>query len=133
MRIAVDTNVLVRFLTWDDSVQAEAARAVMESGAVIVVPMIVVCELAWVLKRAYRYDDTDVARSIRGLAASRLVEIDRPAIDRGLQLLSVGGDFADGVIQHEATRAKCDRTVTFDREFARLSPDSVTLLGGALA
>ena len=40
------------------------------------------------------------------------------------------GDFADGVIRHEADRAKCDRLVTFDQGFARLlGPDKAALLG----
>jgi predicted nucleic acid-binding protein len=54
VKIAVDTNVLVRYLTWDDEEQAVEAAAVLESGDVIVISTIVLCELVWVLKRAYR-------------------------------------------------------------------------------
>ena len=55
MRIAVDTNVLVRYLTWDDEQQAVEAADAIEGADEIVVPTIVLCELVWVLKRAYRY------------------------------------------------------------------------------
>ena len=55
LSIAVDTNVLVRYLTWDDEAQAEAAARVIESGEVVAISVIVLCELAWVLRRAYRY------------------------------------------------------------------------------
>jgi predicted nucleic-acid-binding protein len=45
-------------------------------------------------------------------------------------MLRRGGDFADGVVRYEAYRAKCDRIVTFDRDFARvLNPHKVALLG----
>jgi predicted nucleic-acid-binding protein len=45
-------------------------------------------------------------------------------------MLARGNDFADGIIQYDAGRAKCDRVVTFDQDFARLgAPAAVELLG----
>ena len=130
MRIAVDTNVLVRYLTWDDERQAsEAAKAIEEADA-IVVPTIVLCELVWVLKRAYRCAGPEIIRILRRLVAVRAVEIERPAAQAGIAMLARGGDFANGVVRHDADRAKCDLLVTFDRGFARLlDPDKVVLLG----
>jgi predicted nucleic-acid-binding protein len=129
VRIAVDTNVLVRYLTWDDEDQAiEAARAIEEADA-IVVPTIVLCELVWVLKRVYRYHGLDIIDILRRFAAIRAVEIDRPTAEAGIAMLTRGGDFADGIVRHEADGAKCDRIVTFDQGFARhLRPDKVLLL-----
>jgi predicted nucleic-acid-binding protein len=44
-------------------------------------------------------------------------------------MLAREGDFADGIVQTEAARARCRHIVTFDREFARLlGPDNVVLL-----
>jgi predicted nucleic-acid-binding protein len=130
MRIAVDTNVLVRYLTWDDEEQAtEAARAI-EGADAIVVPTIVLCELVWVLKRAYRYAGQEIIGILRRLVAVRALELERPAAEAGIAMLARGGDFADGVVRYEADRAKCDRLVTFDRGFARhLGPDKVVVLG----
>jgi predicted nucleic-acid-binding protein len=130
VRIAVDTNVLVRYLTWDDERQAgEAAKAIEEAEA-IVVPTIVLCELVWVLKRAYRDAAPAIIRILRQLVALRAVEIERPAAQAGIAMLARGGDFADGVVRHEADRAKCDPLATFDRGFARLlDPDKVAFLG----
>lgn len=71
MSIAVDTNVLVRYLTWDDEAQAEAAAPVTESGETVAIPVIVLCELAWVLKRAYRYRTDEIADAIRRIVSSR--------------------------------------------------------------
>jgi len=57
------------------------------------------------------------------------VEIERPAAEAGIAMLARGRDFANGVVRHEADRAKCDRLVTFDQGFARLlGPDKATLL-----
>jgi len=129
VRITVDTNVLVRYLTWDDEGQAiEAARAI-EGADAIVVPTIVLCELVWVLKRAYRYAGPQIIDILRRLAAMRAVEIERPAAEAGIAMLARGGDFADGVVRHAADGAKCECVVTFDQVFARhLRPDKVLLL-----
>jgi predicted nucleic-acid-binding protein len=129
LSIAVDTNVLVRYLTWDDEAQAEAAAGVIESGEVIAISTIVLCQLAWVLRRAYRYRTNEIADAIRRVATSRNVDVDRHAAEAGLRMLGHGGDFADGVVQTDATRAKCRHIVTFDRDFARLlDPGGVVLL-----
>lgn len=130
MRITADTNVLVRFLTWDDDDQAtEAARMIEEADAVFI-STVVLCELVWVLKRAYRYKATEIAAALRSLIESRTVETNRAAAEAGLRLLEAGGDFADGVILFEADKAKVARLVTFDRTLAdRASADAVMLLG----
>ena len=128
MRIAVDTNVLVRYLTWDDEGQAIEATSAIEVA--IIVPTIVLCELVWVLKRAYRCAGPEIIDILRRLIAIRAVEIERPAAEAGIAMLGRGGDFADGVVRYEADRARCDRLVTFDQDFARLlDPHKVTLLG----
>jgi predicted nucleic-acid-binding protein len=130
MKIAVDTSVLVRYLIWDDASQAAEAAEAIEQADSVVVSTIVLCELVWVLKRAYRIVATDIADAIRRLIDIRGVDLDRPAVDAGLAMLTRGGDFADGVIQFDATRARCQRVVTFDQNFARLlGSDAVTLLG----
>lgn len=130
MRIAVDTNVLVRYLTWDDQGQAIEAADAIEGADEIVAPTIVLCELVWVLKRAYRYTVLEIIDILRRLVAIRAVEIERPAAEAGIAMLARGGDFADGVVRYEADRAKCDRLVTFDQGFARLvDPGKVALLG----
>lgn len=130
MRIAVDTNVLIRYLTWDDEQQAVEAADAIEGVDEIVVPTIVLCELVWVLKRAYRYAGPDIVDILRRLVAIHAVEIERPAAEAGIAMLARGGDFADGVVRYEADRAKCDRLVTFDQSFARLlDQDRVALLG----
>lgn len=55
--------------------------------------------------------------------------VDRPAVESGLAMLRAGGDFAAGVIQYEAERARCDKLFTLDVAFARRSdPAKVTLL-----
>jgi predicted nucleic-acid-binding protein len=130
VRVAVDTNVLVRYLTWDDEAEAAAAAEAIESAETIVISTIVLCEMVWVLRRAYRYTRAEIMDSVRRLVASRNVEVERAAAEAGLAMVARGGDFADGVIRYETARAGCRSIVTFDRDFARLLGSAgVVLLG----
>ena len=132
MTIAVDTNVWVRYLTWDHEAQARTAGEVIEGADAIAVPTIILCELAWVLKRAYRYATGEIVDAISDIARADTVSVDRPAVAAGLDALRAGADFADGVIRFEAERARCQRMYTFDQGFAQASdPAKVILLGAA--
>ncbi|MBW4092741.1 MAG: type II toxin-antitoxin system VapC family toxin [Proteobacteria bacterium] len=121
MRIAVDTNVLVRFLTWDDEPQAALAAQAIEAAETVVLPTVVLCETVWVLRRAYKLPPREIAATLRDLIDSKPVEVDRVAAEAGLALLDRGGDFADGVILHDAERAGAAQLVTFDRALAALA------------
>lgn len=132
MRIAVDTNVLVRYLTSDDAAQATEEMRVIEGASTVVISTIVLCELVWVLKGRYRYGREDIINIVRGLTESRTVEVDQLAVAAGLAMLNKGANFADGIIQHEASLTRCDSLVTFDRNFARsTASETVKLLGAA--
>ena len=61
MTLALDTNVLVRYLTWDDLPQAQAAARLIEGDETIAISSVVLCELVWVLRRRYRLTAHEVA------------------------------------------------------------------------
>ena len=71
--IALDTNVLARYLVRDNTEQAEAARSLLESLTADL-PGYVCCEvtveLAWVLKRAYGYSRDQIATVLEELVAT---------------------------------------------------------------
>ncbi len=124
MKITADTNVLVRALVQDDLEQSRAACKVLEHAELIAVPLPVLCELVWVLRRVYRFSASDCARAIEALMSSGNVTMDRQATRAGLVLLNAGGDFADGVIAHCGRSLGSEQLVTFDREPARLLADT---------
>ena len=51
MKITADTNVLVRALVQDDPEQAKSASALLEQAELVAIPLPVLCELVWVLRR----------------------------------------------------------------------------------
>ena len=128
MKVAIDTNVLVRYLTEDDEAQAAAAAKMIEAASAVLVSTLVLAETTWVLRRAYKYSPMEVAAALRGFINAQGVEVDEAAAESGLRFLAQGGDFADGIIAHEAKRHRCDCLVTFDRKFAQLSNGAATLL-----
>jgi predicted nucleic-acid-binding protein len=120
LNITADTNVLVRALVADEPAQAAEASRVMREAASIAVPLPVLCELVWVLKRVYGFGIADIAAAIRSLLVAGHVRLDRAAVEAGLALLEVGGDFADGVIAHQGQWLGGDTFVTFDRQAVAL-------------
>ena len=132
MRVAVDTNVLVRFITRDDALQSPKALETLEFAEIIFISNIVLCETAWVLKRFYKYNPEQITSALSALISSIGVEVDIPAVETGLRFLAAGGDFADGVILYEAKRVKADTLATFDSGFADRGGDFVSDLNRSL-
>ncbi len=131
MRIALDTNVLVRYLTWDDDVQSPLSAKAIEGAETVVVSSIVLCETVWVLERAYKLKAKEIAKTLKHFIVSETVEVDRPLAEAGLAALERGGDFADGVILFEADRVKADQLVTFDQQFSKFAKSHRLHLLGA--
>lgn len=123
--IAIDTNVLVRFLTQDEPEQAAAASAFM--GALTTeapgfISREVMVELVWVLERAYRFTRVELSVALEGLLAAVELEVEA-ADDVGSAVFRYRDDgfgFADLMIAAAARRAGAARLVTFDRKAARL-------------
>ena len=124
MKITAYTNVLVRALVQDDPEQARAASALLEQAELIAIPLPVLCELVWVLRRVYGFTASDCANAIEALLRSRGVAMDRQAARAGLELLATGGDFADGVIAYGGRTLGSEQLATFGREAARLLSDA---------
>ena len=101
--IALDTNVVVRFLVQDDPEQAALASEVISRLTVDAPGFIsreVMVELVWVLERAYRATRGEVADALEGLLAASEIEIEA-ADDVGLALFRYRNDglgFADLMI-----------------------------------
>lgn len=120
MKITPDTNVLVRVLVGDDAEQSKAAEALLKKADVIAITIPALCELAWVLSRAYRTSGENISASIRHLINASNAVVDRPAAEAGLAFLDAGGDFADGVIAHEGNWLGADTFVSFDKKAVKL-------------
>lgn len=120
MKITVDTNVLVRSCVRDDPAQASIAAKILTDAALIAIALPCLCEFVWVLRRVYSIEIGDVIGAIRALIVSENVEMNRPAVEAGLKVLSAGGDFADGVIAFEGNWLGGETFVSFDKKAVAL-------------
>jgi predicted nucleic-acid-binding protein len=120
VKVAVDTNVLVRAVVGDDPAQARVAAKVLTDAELIAVALPCLCEFVRVLGRVYDFQPTDVAAAIRALIAAANVEVNRHAVEIGLSVLEAGGDFADGIIACEGHWLGGESFVSFDKQAVAL-------------
>jgi predicted nucleic-acid-binding protein len=120
MKVTADTKVLIRAAVQDDLHQARRAAKILAKADLVAVPVPVLCEFVWVLRRGYRKSATDVSDAIRRLMRSPNVVMNRTAVEAGLSALDAGGDFADGVIAHEGEWLGAEEFVSFDSKAVSL-------------
>ena len=125
---ALDTNVLVRFLVdaEGDPEQHEIAADFIETHCTAESPCavstIALCELAWVLQRAYKVPRADIADQIGELLdAQQLVVADRELMRRALgDYRESSADFPDHLIAWFGKAAGAERTATFDKKAGKV-------------
>jgi len=119
--LGVDTNVLVRYITGDDSVRSEIARRAIEHAAAerelvrICVP--VLCELVWVLRSPpFGYSHAELADTIELLLEVDVLDIEARDLVRtaARHFRSGDADFSDYLIGGLNLNSGCRTTLTFD-------------------
>ena len=119
---AIDSNIVVRYLTGDHPQQAAKARAFIEGGDVFV-GTTVLLESEWVLRSVYGFSGSEVAVALRALAGLPNVSVESPAmLAEALDRAENGMDFADAL--HLGGAARCEAMLTFDRRFIELAADA---------
>jgi predicted nucleic-acid-binding protein len=120
VKIAVDTNVLVRLVVGDDEMQQAKAAEILDAADLVAVSVHTLCEFAWVLLSCYKVAKNDVAKAIRGILDMKNVVVNLPAVEAGLAILDAGGDFADGVIAFDGRWLGGETFVSFDKKAVAL-------------
>jgi predicted nucleic-acid-binding protein len=124
--IGLDTNVLVRWLAQDHAAQSARATQLIERELSEREPghigLVVLVETCWVLKRLYGATPAELRQTVHDLLDTRQFVIEqRPVVLRALARLgSAAGDLADALIVEGALLAGCARSVSFDKQAARL-------------
>jgi predicted nucleic-acid-binding protein len=117
----LDTNILVRYLTQDDPVQSAQANQLIEQtlneGKSLFINHIVLCELIWVLTRAYDYPKSDVVEVIEKILFAHQFEIEEKnsVFEAVNDFKTSQADFADCLIGVKNRNAGCEKTWSFDK------------------
>jgi predicted nucleic-acid-binding protein len=115
--IAVDTNLIIRYLTGDHPDQSPRAREIIDGQAVFAA-VTVVLEVEWVLRSTYGFRAAEVARALRAFGGLETVTVEDAAIvSSALDAMEEGMDFADAL--HLGKSAHCEAFLTFDRKFVK--------------
>ncbi|UEM24706.1 type II toxin-antitoxin system VapC family toxin (plasmid) [Skermanella mucosa] len=115
--IAIDANVIVRYLTGDHPEQSARARALVDGGGVFAA-VTVMLEVEWVLRSAYGYRPADVARALRAFGGLPTVTVeDAETVAEALDHAERGMDFADAL--HLGKSTHCEGFATIDRKFVK--------------
>lgn len=115
--IALDTNILVRYLLNDDPAQGQEAVKLLGSREPLFVPTTVWLELAWVLD-GYDCTRAEIARALRHvLGLPDLQTANGVALLRALSAYESGLDFADAL--HLALSSRASAMASFDKDFAK--------------
>ena len=116
---AIDTNIVVRYLTGDEPGQAVKARATIDAGQVFV-STTVLLESEWVLRSVYDFAKAEVAAALRAFAGLPGVTVESAVLTaEALDHAEKGMDFADAL--HLGAAAQCEAMLTFDHRFIELA------------
>lgn len=113
--IAIDTNIVVRFLTKDDPTQLKQAAKLFNEEEIFI-PDSVILETAWVLRFAYGLSPPEIVSALR-----KLLGLPNIHVDNGRKIAKVfewheqGLDFADAL--HLASSDMLSELITFDSKF----------------
>lgn len=124
--IAIDTNILIRFLTRDDEIQYQKSLELFKNNTIFI-PDTVILEVEWVLRFAYKFKPLEISQALRKIfGLSNVYVSDENIILQVIQWHENGMDFADAF--HLASTAHCLEFYTFDEKFIKKSQNLSNLI-----
>jgi len=123
--IAVDTDILIRFLVGDDSIQANKVYKLFKKAEdqkdELFVSTLVILEIIWVLESVYEIERSDILDSVSQLTLMPIFRFeDLTAIQNFIpEAQQSTFDLSDLLIAHSAITNGCEIVLTFDKKASR--------------
>ncbi len=121
-RLFVDTNVFLRFLTYDDPHKAAQARALFQDAVdgkvTLLTSLMVIAEIIWTLESFYKLDKQDIATKVVMILNTPHLECpESELILRALDLYATKNvDFIDAYHAFLLKALGLSRIATYDRK-----------------
>lgn len=116
---AIDTNIIIRFLTQDDEQQYQKAKHIIQTQEIFI-PDTVILEIEWVLRYAYGFHANQIAEALLSLInAGNIYMTDKNRVFYAVSWYKDGLDFGDAL--HLATSQYCLKFITFDIKLIKRS------------
>lgn len=119
---ALDTNILIRFLTGDDPAQAQKVYAVFKQAELkkeeLFVPLPVVLEMLWVLEAVYEIPRAEILDAVGDLLLMPILKFEQQStMQQFLQSARKSQyDLSDLLIAQSAKTNGCEAVLTFDKK-----------------
>ena len=122
MTAFVATNILIRHLTGDPPEQASRAPRYLEQAEQLLLPDLILAEVAYVLESYYEVERSQVAEALRSILAFRAIRVvDAALLHRTVELYELERlDFADAYLVATAERTGVGVVASFDRGIDRV-------------
>jgi predicted nucleic-acid-binding protein len=124
---AIDTTILIRFLTGDDQAQSEKVYALFKKAesekTELFVPLLIVLEMIWVLESVYEVSRTEILDAISDLLLMPVLKFDQHVFLQKLIRSAQANtfDLSDLLIAYAANTSGCEKVVTFDKDAAKFN------------
>jgi predicted nucleic-acid-binding protein len=124
----IDTNILIRHILQDDSIQSPKATRIVEHrltpNAPGFISLATMLEMAWVLENTYKFLRPELVKAIEYilLIDTFVIQNEKEVFTAMLAVKTGKGEFADALIGALCAWAGCTSTLTFDRKAASRLP-----------
>lgn len=117
---AVDTNIIVRFLTGDNSSLADQAQKLFETAEheSLYIPDVILAETVYVLENVYKLKRSDIVTKLGALIAQPVFYlVDTQAINQSLLIyMNSKTSFVDCYLAALVKSKVCNKVYTFDKQ-----------------
>lgn len=123
--IAIDTNILIRFLVKDDQKQSELVyqrfKQAESENEILFIPLLVVLEVIWVLQTVYEIADNEILSAISELLLVPVLKFEAQTAIRDFvtSAYKTKFDLSDILIAHSAHFSNCQFVLTFDKKASK--------------
>jgi predicted nucleic acid-binding protein len=119
----LDTNVIIRHLTGDPPELAAPATRYLGSADELLLPDLILAEVAYVLESFYEAPRAQVATTLRAVLAHPAIRVvDADLLQRAVEVYEVHRlDFADAYLVASAERTGIGVIASFDRAIDRVT------------
>jgi len=123
--IAIDTNILIRFLVRDDTKQTDKVYKLFKNAEKqheeLYIPILVMLEVIWVLESVYEINRTDLLNALSKLILMPILCFENLSAIQSfiLDAKDSSFDLPDLLIAHSAKLKSCEKVITFDKKASK--------------
>ncbi len=122
---AIDTNILIRFITKDDDKQAQLIyqlfKQAEEKNEKLFVPLLVILEVIWVLESNYESSNSEILATLSDLLLMPILLFESEEVVKNFidSAHNTKFDLSDLLIAHSAHSFDCQSILTFDKKASK--------------